>query len=115
MNPSNIRNHGLAMQFHGPLQARRGRTGRSQQRFHKPARVGGVEPDEFPAGDDFLGGGARMRDDKSRHRAPFERGGLLKNLFVRARDPCDEPLRFLLDGFDWHGDKVCLCGTQIKN
>src|SRR5271169_1428363 len=88
------------------------RPGWREQRFDKSARVLRVETNDFPPGDDFLGGLTRMLDDKSRHRAPFERGGFLENSFVAARNPGNEPLRFLLCRINWHEDNVCRRGTH---
>jgi len=91
------------------------RLGRGEQRFNKPARLLRVEANDVPPGDDFLGRLTRMRDNKSRHRTPFEGSGLLENAFVAARDPGDEPLRFLLCRIQWHEVNVCRCGTHCKN
>ena len=110
-----IRDDGFAIQFHRPFHTSRGRSGRREQHFDKPARVFRIEPNNFMAGHKALRRFPRMRDDKRRHRASFQRGGLVKNPLVRARNPRDEPLRLWLCGFDRHGGNVCLTGTQIKN
>lgn len=88
---------------------------RGEQRFNKPARLLRVEANDVPPGDDFLGCLTRMRDNKSRHRTPFEGSGLLENAFVPARDTGDEPLRFLLCRIHWHEVNVCRRGTHRKD
>lgn len=110
-----IGDHCLAVEFHRPFHARGGWSGQREQSFDKAAGVFGVEADDFPPGHDFLRRFPRVDDDEGCHRAPFERGGFLKNAFVRARDPRDEPLGFWLWCFDWHRENVCLTGTQIKS
>lgn len=88
--------------------------GRRQQRLNKPARILRVEANDVSPGDDFFGGLARMGDNKSRHRTPFEGSGLVEKSFVVARDPGDEPFRFLLCRIDWHEDNVRRRGTHCK-
>jgi hypothetical protein len=57
----------------------------------------------------------RMRDNKSRHRTPFEGSGLLENAFVAVGDTGDEPLRFLLCRIHWYRVNVCRRGTHRKD
>jgi hypothetical protein len=105
----------LAVEPNGLQHPGSSRLGRGEQRFNKPARLLRVEANDVPPGDDFLGRLPRMRDNKSRHRTPFERGGLLENAFVAARDTGDEPLRFLLCRIHWCRINVCRCGTHRKD
>jgi hypothetical protein len=111
-----IRDDRLAVEFQRAFHARGGRTGRREQRLNEPARILGIEADDFPPGDDLFRGFACMVDDKGGHRAAFESGGLLKDALVRARDPRHEPLGFrCFHELGWHGGNVCLCGTHFKN
>lgn len=105
----------LAVEPNGFEHPGSGRSGRREQCINKPARLFRVETNDVSPGNDFLGGLARMRDNKSRHRPAFERSGLLENPFIAARDPRDEPLRFLLCRSNWHGGNVCRRGTHCKD
>ena len=115
MNLSNIRTDRLAVRFYRPLHPGRGRARPRQQRLDKTARVFRAEVDDLAPGNGLLGGLTCVGNDKRRHGPPFERGGLRKKTFVRARDPRHESLSLLLQSLHWHNRNVRLIGIQIKN
>ena len=110
-----IRDDGFTIQFHRPFHTGRGRSGRREQHFDKPARVFRIEPNNFMAGHKAPRRFPRVCDDKRRHRASFQRGGLVKNPLVRRGYPGDEALAFRFFQCRRHAPNVCLYGTQIKN
>jgi len=55
------------MQFERPFHARGGGAGRGEQRLDEATGIFRSESNDFPPGDELLGGLARMGDDESRH------------------------------------------------
>lgn len=111
---SNIRDDCLAIELEGALHARCGGARGGEQGFDKAPRVFRAQANDFAPGDELFGGFAGVGDNEGGHRAPLERGGLLEDMFIGARDPRDEPLRFLGCCFDRHGGNVCRGGTHCK-
>ena len=105
----------LAIEPNGFEHVLGGRARWREQRFDEAAGVLRIQTDDFMASDNPFSRFPRVSNHECRHRAAFERGGFLKDALVLARDPGDEPLRFLLDGFDWHGSYVRLRGTHCKD